>query len=86
VVVPADLQFSQTSFDVRVLIPENAAIGKWGVQLIEFTNVRGGKTVFYRGQGKFDHIKFEVVAPSSREDRPLRLKSVRVSRMSTGGL
>ncbi|MGH9827942.1 MAG: hypothetical protein ACREDR_32380, partial [Blastocatellia bacterium] len=86
VVIPPEQQFDQTSFDVRVRIPDNAAIGKWGVQLIEFTNVRGGKTVFYRGQSKFDDIKFEVVAPSRREDRPLQLTSVSVSRLRTGAL
>src|SRR5215470_4048659 len=38
---------ARTSFDVSIQIPDNAALGKWGVQLIEFTNGRGYKTSFY---------------------------------------
>lgn len=71
--------FSLTSFNVSVPIPENAALGKWGVQLIEFTNARGFKTAFYRGQGKFDDIVFEVVAPTHRQDKPLRLIGVEIA-------
>src|SRR5437867_1303294 len=38
----------QTIFEVNVHVPKNAALGKWGVRLIEFTNGRGYKTSFYR--------------------------------------
>jgi hypothetical protein len=67
------------SFDVSVPIPDNAGLGKWGVQMIEFTNGKGYKSSFYRGQGKFDEIVFEVVAPPSKEDLPLCLNSVKIT-------
>jgi len=70
---------SQTSFDIIVPIPENAALGKWGVQLIEFTNQRGYKSSFYRGHGKFDKVVFEVVPPPSKEDELLRFDGVEIS-------
>lgn len=79
IVVPAGDLSSQTSFDISVQIPPNAALGKWGVQLIEFTNARGYKTAFYRGQGKFDEIVFEVVSPSNKEEHPLRLIAVEIA-------
>lgn len=66
-------------FDISVPIPETAALGKWGVQMIEFTNGRGYKSSFYRGQEKFDDIIFEVVAPPSKEDRPLFLNRVEIA-------
>ena len=69
----------QTSFDVTIPIPENAALGKWGVQLIEFTNRRGYKTSFYRGHGKFDNVVFEVIPPPSKEDELLRFDGVEIS-------
>jgi hypothetical protein len=69
-----------TAFDIPVLIPQNAALGKWGVQLVEFTNSRGYKTSFYRGQGKFDNIVFEVVAPASDEDELLCFDGVDITR------
>jgi len=75
----ADPDFFKPSFEVGVAIPENAAFGKWGIQVIEFTNCRGYKTSFYRGQGKFDGVDFEVVAPPTREDRPLRLDGVEIA-------
>ena len=70
---------SQTSFEVAIAIPENAALGKWGVQLIEFTNRRGYKSSFYRGHGKFDNVVFDVVAPASREDELLRFDGVEIA-------
>lgn len=77
--IPTEEWYSRTSFNVSILISENAALGKWGVQLIEFTNGRGYKTAFYRGQGKFDDIVFEVVAPTHRQDKPLRLIGVEIA-------
>src|SRR5262249_7794923 len=71
---------ARTSFDVSIQIPDNAALGKWGVQLIEFTNGRGYKTSFYRGQGKFDNIVFDVVPPPSKEDELLRFDGVEIKR------
>ncbi len=70
---------TQTSFDVNIPIPENAALGKWGVQLIEFTNLRGYKSSFYRGHGKFDKVVFEVVPPPSKEDELLRFDGVEIA-------
>jgi len=77
-VVP-DQSYSQTSFDVTIPIPENAAVGKWGVQLIEFTNRRGYKSSFYRGHGKFDKVVFEVIPPPSKEDELLRFDGVEIA-------
>ena len=74
-----DEAFSVSAFDVPVQIPENAALGKWGVQLIEFTNSKGFKTGFYRGQGKFDNVAFEVVSPPRNEDRPLEFDGVEIA-------
>jgi hypothetical protein len=71
--------FSQTSFDVTIPIPENAGLGKWGVQLIEFTNRRGYKSSFYRGHGKFDNVVFEVIPPPSKEDELLRFDGVEIA-------
>src|SRR5262245_29879612 len=67
------------TFEVPVPIPENAAPGKWGVQLIEFTNGRGFKTSFYRGHGKFDNVVFEVVAQPAKEDELLRFDGVEIA-------
>src|SRR5438045_9024670 len=38
--VPVEEAFQPKSFEVTVPIPENAAIGKWGVQIVGFTNTR----------------------------------------------
>jgi hypothetical protein len=68
------------AFDIAIPIPENAALGKWGVQMVEFTNSRGYKTAFYRGQDKFDNVVFEVVAPASKEDELLCFQGVDIPR------
>jgi hypothetical protein len=77
--ISPDEAFSVSTFDVPVQIPENAALGKWGVQLIEFTNSKGFKTAFYRGQGKFDNVAFEVISPPRNEDRPLEFNGVEIA-------
>lgn len=77
--VAPEQSYSQTSFDVTIPIPENAALGKWGVQMIEFTNQRGYKSSFYRGHGKFDKVVFEVVPPPSKEDELLRFDGVEIA-------
>ncbi|MEK6284375.1 MAG: hypothetical protein AABO57_01385 [Acidobacteriota bacterium] len=77
--IPLEQSYSQTSFDLTIPIPENAALGKWGVQLIEFTNQRGYKSSFYRGHGKFDKVVFEVVPPPSKEDELLRFDGVEIA-------
>jgi hypothetical protein len=76
--IPEPEAFSQASFEVAIEVPENAALGKWGVQLIEFTNGRGYKTSFYRGHGKFDNVVFEVVAPPTKEDELLRFDGIEI--------
>src|SRR5215470_14500113 len=70
---------SDNLYEVSVQIPENAASGKWGVQLIEFTNGRGFKTSFYRGHGKFDRVAFEVVTQPAKEDELLRFDGVEIT-------
>ncbi len=77
--ITSEQRFSRSSFDVSVSIPENAALGKWGIQLIEFTNQRGYKSSFYRGHGKFDNVVFEVVPPPSKEDELLRFDGVEIA-------
>lgn len=72
-------RFARSSFDVSISIPENAALGKWGIQLIEFTNQRGYKSSFYRGHGKFDNVVFEVIPPPSKEDELLRFDGVEIA-------
>jgi len=79
VAVDPEQNLSQTSFDVTIPIPENAALGKWGIQLIEFTNRRGYKSSFYRGHAKFDNVVFEVVPPPSKEDELLRFDGVEIA-------
>ncbi|HKP13707.1 MAG TPA: hypothetical protein VJZ91_16420 [Blastocatellia bacterium] len=74
--VPAEEAYQRKSFEVSVAIPENAALGKWGVQMIEFTNLRGYKSSFYRGHDKFDNIVFEVIPPPSKEDELLHFSGV----------
>jgi hypothetical protein len=77
--ITSEQRFSRSSFDVSISIPENAALGKWGIQLIEFTNQRGYKSSFYRGHGKFDNVVFEVVPPPSKEDELLRFDGVEIT-------
>jgi hypothetical protein len=77
--ITSEQRLSRSSFDVSISIPENAALGKWGIQLIEFTNQRGYKSSFYRGHGKFDNVVFEVVPPPSKEDELLRFDGVEIA-------
>lgn len=77
--ISAEQRSARSSFDVSISIPENAALGKWGIQLIEFTNQRGYKSSFYRGHGKFDNVVFEVVPPPSKEDELLRFDGVEIA-------
>ena len=74
--VPIEEAYQRKSFEVTVPIPDNAALGKWGVQMIEFTNLRGYKSSFYRGHDKFDNIVFEVIPPPSKEDELLHFSGV----------
>ncbi|HYP26835.1 MAG TPA: hypothetical protein VE262_08965 [Blastocatellia bacterium] len=78
-VVPEAEMYSRKVFEISVQIPENAALGKWGVQQIQFTNGRGYKTSFYRGQGKCDNIVFDVVPPPTKEEELLQFNSVEIA-------
>jgi hypothetical protein len=77
--VPSEEMYSRKIFEIAVRIPENAALGKWGVQQIQFTNGRGYKTSFYRGQGKCDNIVFDVIPPPTKEDELLQFNSVEIA-------
>lgn len=79
VLLPVEESLLYDTFEVCVEFPENAALGKWGIQLIEFTNGRGYKTSFYRGQGKFDNIRFDVVAPPSKEEELLQFTQIEIA-------
>jgi hypothetical protein len=66
--VPPEDGGSRELYDVEIQIPENAILGKWGVQRVEFTNGRGQQVSFYRGQDKIDHIQFDVIPRPARDD------------------
>lgn len=66
-------------FDVEIQIPEDAILGKWGVQRVEFTNGRGQQMFFYRGQDKIDHIQFDVIARPIREDEQFSFSRIEVA-------
>lgn len=78
-IIPLEESLRRTEYDVYIEFPENSAYGKWGIQTIEFTNGRGYKTAFYRGQGKFDNILFNVVPPPSKEDELLRFTGIEIA-------
>jgi hypothetical protein len=77
--IPLEESLRRTEYEIHIEFPENAAYGKWGIQTIEFTNGRGYKTAFYRGQGKFDNILFNVVPPPSKEDELLRFTGIEIA-------
>jgi hypothetical protein len=77
--IPLEESLRRTEYEVYIEFPENSAYGKWGIQTIEFTNGRGYKTSFYRGQGKFDNILFNVVPPPSKEDELLRFTGIEIA-------
>ena len=66
-------------FDVAIQIPEDAIIGKWGVQRVEFTNGRGQQMFFYRGQDKIDHIQFDVIERPMRDDEQFSFSCIEVA-------
>jgi hypothetical protein len=77
--VPVEESFLHEEYELYIDIPENAAYGKWGIKTIEFTNGRGYKTSFYRGQGKFDNILFDVIAPPTKEDEILKFNGIEIA-------
>lgn len=80
-VSPED-DFAANVFDVEIQIPEDAILGKWGVQRVEFTNGRGQQMFFYRGQDKIDHIQFDVVARPIRDDEQFTFSCIEVAAAS----
>lgn len=76
--VSPEESYSQHVIPVTIRIPENAVLGKWGVQFVEFTSGRGSRTGFYRGQGKFDDIVFEVIARPIDEEEMLEFNGVEI--------
>lgn len=79
IIIPPEESLMYDTFEVGIEFPENVALGKWGIQLVEFTNGRGYKTSFYRGQRKFDNILFEVVAPPSKEEELLQFTEIEIA-------
>lgn len=77
--IPVEESFLHEEYEIYIDIPVNAAYGKWGIQTIEFTNGRGYKTSFYRGQGKFDNIMFDVIAPPTKEDELLKFNGIEIA-------
>lgn len=78
-IVPPEEAYKETTFEIIVQIPKNAALGKWGIQTVEFTNGRGYKVSFYRGQDKFDDILFDVVQPPTKDDELLKFSSIEIA-------
>ena len=77
--VPPEDGPNRDVFDIEILIPEDAILGKWGLQRVEFTNGRGHQMFFYRGQDKIDHIQFDVIARPIREDEQFSFKGIEVT-------
>lgn len=73
---------SRCVFDVEIQIPENAILGKWGVQRVEFINGRGHQMSFYRGQDKIDHIQFDVIPRPIRDDEQFSFSGIEVANAS----
>jgi hypothetical protein len=77
--VSPEQDLSRDAFDVEIQIPEDAILGKWGVQRVEFTNGRGHQVFFYRGQDKIDHIQFDVIARPIRDDEQFSFRCIEVA-------
>lgn len=80
--VSSEEEFHGSVFDVEIQIPEDATLGKWGVQRVEFTNGRGQQMFFYRGQDKIDHIQFDVIARPIRDDEQFTFSGIEVAAAS----
>jgi hypothetical protein len=80
--VSSEDELSSNVFDVEIQIPEDAILGKWGVQRVEFTNGRGQQMFFYRGQDKIDHIQFDVIARPIRDDEQFSFSCIEVATAS----
>ncbi len=79
ILIPRERYYAEEIITITIHIPDNAALGKWGVQMIEFTNGRGYKTAFYRGQGKFDQVSFEVIPRPIDEEAMLSFHVVEIA-------
>jgi hypothetical protein len=80
--VSSEEGFFGNVFDVAIKIPEDAILGKWGVQRVEFTNGRGQQMFFYRGQDKIDHIQFDVIERPIRDDEQFSFSCIEVAASS----
>jgi hypothetical protein len=77
--ISAEEGLPRNVFDVAIQIPEDAIVGKWGVQRVEFTNGRGQQMFFYRGQDKIDHIQFDVIPRPMRDDEQFSFSCIEVA-------
>ena len=63
-------------YRIEVRMPEDAAIGQWGIRSIRFVNGKNSAHTFYRGQGRFDSTVFEVLPLPAELDDSLRFEGV----------
>ena len=63
-------------YRIEVRMPEDAAIGQWGIRSIRFVNGKNSAHTFYRGQGRFDSVVFEVLPLPAELDDSLRFDGV----------
>ena len=63
-------------YRIEIRVPEDAAIGQWGVRSIRFVNGRNAAQTFYRGQGRFDAVVFEVLPLPAELEESLRFEGV----------
>jgi hypothetical protein len=63
-------------FRIDIRVPEDAAVGQWGVRSIRFVNGRNVVQTFYRGQGRFDSVVFEVLPLPAELEDSLRFEGV----------
>jgi hypothetical protein len=63
-------------YRIEIRVPEDAAIGQWGVRSIRFVNGRNLVQTFYRGQGRFDSVVFEVLPLPAELEDSLRFEGV----------
>ena len=65
-------------YRVAIPIPEDAATGQWGIKTVRFVNGRNYVATFYRGQGRFDSVVFDVVNRRPEPENFLRFEGVDV--------
>lgn len=70
--------YRKEPYRIEVRIPEDAAIGQWGIRSIRFVNGRNTAHTFYRGQGRFDSVVFEVLPLPAELEDSLRFDGVSI--------